>query len=149
MACRPSADGNSPSPEWQCSELRVKRPDRIDVTLRNTDQPGNFQEHLFRQIPDCILYRLQDLNELTPPTLVRRKNLGYDIFVCHLFPKSSRTQGLFLLRFLSKLKLVHIPRQIPQRLHLSVSAYTLLSFDEILIAPAGQLTTQKGDAQNL
>jgi hypothetical protein len=40
-------------------------------------------------------------------------------------------------------------RQIPHLLHLSVSAYTLLSFSDMLIAPAGQLTMQKGDAHNL
>jgi len=67
----------------------------------------------------------------------------------YFFPKSSRIHGLFLLRFLSKLRMEHIPRQMPHLLHLFVSAYTLLSFSEMLIAPAGQLTMQKGEAQYL
>jgi hypothetical protein len=67
----------------------------------------------------------------------------------YFFPKSSLIQTRFFLKFLSKLKMEHIARQIPHLLHLLVSAYTLLSFSETLIAPAGQLTIQKGEAQNL
>ena len=75
--------------------------------------------------------------------------IGLVVIVFYFFPKSSRTHGLLFLRFLSKLRIEHMPRQIEHLLHLFVSQYTLLSFSEILIAPAGQLTIQKGDAQNL
>ena len=70
MTCRTSADSNSSLAEWQCSELRIKRCDRIYMTFGSADKARNIQHHLLRKVAKVFLNLLKDRNEFISLTTV-------------------------------------------------------------------------------